>query len=273
LKKTHPHRKGHKKWLLLLIPLTVFVMAAGCFFFFQAQTKAANPSPKKISSVPAKASKASEKKTDSNSQKIISVSHISQKATLPTGCELVSAMMLLSYYGYSTTADEIIRRTPKSILLSDEDAVYGMSPNQAFIGDPRSPDGLGCYAPVVTAVIDSYFWEDGKKEAVNLTGTDLDTLARETVAKGSPVLIWATVGMKGPGQGKSWILADTGRNFQWVAGEHCLLMVGSDSEKYYFNDPLGPSSPVSYPKALVEDRYRSLGKQAVAVRPISHEQA
>ncbi|WP_164918976.1 C39 family peptidase [Caproiciproducens sp. NJN-50] len=272
MKEHHQRGHGRKKWPRFII--LAFALAAGCtsyFTFCRIHTKTANVPREKSAAVTAsKPASASESQKPANpGRTLISVPHLSQEGVLPTGCELVSAMMLLNYYGCSTTADEIIKRTPKSSLLSDGNAVYGMSPNQAFIGDPRSGDGLGCYAPVLTAVVDSYFWEGGKKEAANLTGTDLDALARDYIAKGSPVLIWATVDMGEPGIGKSWTLADTGGNFQWIAGEHCLLMVGFDSEKYYFNDPLDSGGAVSYRKSLVEDRYRALGKQAVTVRSVS----
>ncbi len=181
--------------------------------------------------------------------------------------------MLVNYFGYPTTTDEIARRTPKSTLLRDGDNVYGMSPNQAFIGDPHLKDGLGCYAPVVTAVVDSYFWEGGKDKAVNLTGTALKTLAQNYIAKDFPVLIWATEDMREPSPGRSWILADTNQSFQWISGEHCLLMIGYDPNKYYFDDPSDPTQIKSYDKSLVEERYRALGKQAVGVCPVSARQA
>lgn len=286
MERHHQHRSGQKRRLPYVVLLTVFAVAAGCagyFILFHTHAKTADLPHEKVvavSSKPTAASKgrgtvsskptASSEGRPQSQQAVISVSHINQEDLLPAGCELASAMMLLDYYGQSTTADEIIKRTPKSSLLSDGSAVYGMSPSQAFIGDPRSQDGLGCYAPVVTAVIDSYFWDGGKKEAVNATGTDLDTLAKDYIAKGSPVLVWATVDMKEPGKGRSWTLADTNKNFQWIAGEHCLLMVGYDSQKYYFNDPLDSSGTVSYSKTLVKDRYGALGKQAVTVRSVSH---
>lgn len=258
-------RKKRRRYLVLLI---VFTLAAGYGYTVFFHIKAAGV-PHRENAAVSEGTNGPRSDSSPDSKQIIDVPRINQNEFLPTGCELVSAMMLLNYFGCKTTADEIVSRTPKSSLLSDG-GVYGMSPNQAFIGDPRSPDGLGCYAPVVTAVVDSYFWDGGKEEAVNLTGTDLDTLARDYIAKGSPVLIWATVGMEEPGRGKSWTLADTGGNFQWIAGEHCLLMVGFDPDRYYFNDPLDSSGLVSYRKSLAEDRYRALGKQAVTVRPVSH---
>ena len=275
--------KNKRRFLILL---AVFILTAGCGFAIFLHTKAVDkplagkpgassgvssrkePAASRASSGEPPASSKPAEKAQVSTQ-IISVPLIQQDKTLPTGCELTSAMMLLKHFGCSTTTDEIVRRTPKVALLSESGKTYGMSPNQAFIGSPRSTDGLGCYAPVVTAVVDSYFWDGGKEKAVNLTGTELDTLARNYLANGSPVLIWATVGMGEPGRGQDWILADTNEDFQWISGEHCFLMVGYDREEYYFNDPLSSGGPSGYPKALVEARYRALGKQAVSVHSVT----
>ncbi|MVB11792.1 Peptidase_C39 like family protein [Caprobacter fermentans] len=268
------HKRGPARWKLFFAVLILFCAAAACIFTFHGKLLNGKAAEKPLSSssaasVPVKKEASSQQPAKDETKHLVSVPFISQEEKLPSGCELISSMMLLKYYGQTTTADEIMRRTPKSTLLAADGNVYGMSPNQAFIGNPYSPDGLGCYSPVITAVVDSYFWDAGKMEAVNLTGTSLDKLARDYIAKNSPVIVWATVNMEKPGQGQSWILADTNKSFQWISGEHCLVMVGYDQENYYFNDPADPTGVKSYKKSLAEERYQDLGKQAVAVRPVS----
>ena len=41
--------------------------------------------------------------------KLIKAPYISQEGKYPTGCEIISAVMLLNYLGFSLTADEFIR--------------------------------------------------------------------------------------------------------------------------------------------------------------------
>jgi uncharacterized protein YvpB len=266
------HRRVIGKRILYFSLLFIFSAAVSFMLsFWGDKTASADISSSEVSSEET----AVESKQDTSSQQtvqesshIIQVAHISQTDLLPTGCELVSGMMLLDYYGIHTTADEIVERTPKVSLLSEGGKVYGMSPNQVFIGDPRSSDGLGCYATVLTAVVDSYFWDKGEKKAFNLSGTELEQLAQDYIAKDSPVIIWATVDMENPTLGPSWILADTHETFQWISEEHCLLMVGFDEENYYFNDPYDATGIRSYPKSVVEERYHQMGKQAIAVRDI-----
>ncbi|WP_326975658.1 C39 family peptidase [Caproicibacter sp. BJN0012] len=198
-------------------------------------------------------------------KKIIDVPYISQQGTLATGCELVSSMMVLKYYGYDVTADEIVARTPRSDLTQSKNGLTGAHPSDAFIGDPHSPNGFGCYAPVITLVMNSFFEGDGTKKAVDVTGTDLESLIHNDIDHDIPVLIWATSNMKQPKSGKSWTIENTGETFQWILGEHCLVLVGYDQDSYYFNDPYESNGLIAFKKGIVEDRFQTLGQQAVAV--------
>ena len=195
---------------------------------------------------------------------ILNVPYISQKGILSTGCELVSATMVLNYYGDAASVEDVVAKTPRSDLIQTENGLQGCHPAQSFIGDPNLPNGFGCYAPVVVSVMNT-FLSGNRKRAVDLTGTELEKLAGNYIAKGAPVLVWATMNMKEPGPGKTWTLTGTGETFQWIAGEHCLVFVGYSKDSYYFNDPYDSNGLIAFEKSLVEKRYEALGKQAVAV--------
>lgn len=199
-----------------------------------------------------------------NREVILNVPYISQKGNLPTGCELVSASMVLKYYNVDVPLKKIVEKTPHSELKKTNKGLTGSHPAQNFIGDPNSPNGFGCYAPVVVSVMNSFLSGTGKK-AADLSGTELEDLARTYLSKGNPVIIWATMNMREPRPGKSWILPETGETFQWIAGEHCLVLVGYNRDCYYFNDPYESNGLISFDKSLVEKRYETLGRQAVAV--------
>lgn len=201
---------------------------------------------------------------NANREVVLSVPYISQKGALSTGCELVSAAMVLNYYGNGVSVEDVVAKTPRSDLTETKNGLTGNHPSQTFIGDPHSPDGFGCYAPVVVSVMNSFLSGSGKK-AVDLTGVGIEDLAREYVAGGTPVVLWATMNMREPKPGKSWVLTGTGETFQWVAGEHCLVLVGFNRDCYYFNDPYESNGLISFEKSLVEKRYEALGRQAVAV--------
>lgn len=76
------------------------------------------------------------------------------------------------------------------------------------------------------------------------------------------MLVWATMDMVESAEGGVWQTPDG--PFEWVANEHCLVLVGADSNHYFFNDP-STGRRVKWEKDLVEERYAELGMQAVVV--------
>lgn len=80
----------------------------------------------------------------------IDVPYLSQQNVLPTGCELVSAVMVLNYYGYKIDPITFAELVPQSPVPYDGGGYYiGSDPNEAFLGDPRTNHAYGCYAPVI----------------------------------------------------------------------------------------------------------------------------
>lgn len=182
----------------------------------------------------------------------------------PTGCESVTSVMALSYAGVDITVDEFIDQYLRIGKYYWKDGqYYGNSPYYYFIGDPRG-DGFGCFAPVIH---DALVEAAGGERVKDLTGMTLQNICREYIGNGIPVILWATIGMQPSYEGRSWTILETGKEYIWPAEEHCLLLVGVDREYYYFNDPLEKSGGTRYEKALVEERYREMGSQALAVLP------
>lgn len=109
---------------------------------------------------------------------------------MPTGCELVSAMMALTYYGESPTVEEILDHLKTADLtLTDQGEVCGPSPEEAFVGDPRSAGGYGCYPPVIVNLMEQLLPQSRK--AVETSGASLSDLAETYLPRGVPVLVWA----------------------------------------------------------------------------------
>ena len=200
----------------------------------------------------------------------IDVPYISQRGEYPTGCELVSASMLLKFYGFEISAGELIEKDYiKHMELEyddKEDKIYCADPNDSFIGNPCDESGYGCYSGALRNGLEKYL-ENEYFDAVNLSGISLNDLCIEYIDFGEPVLIWASINMIPTKENeKSWIIKETGKEFKWLANEHCLVLVGYDDEYYYFNDPL-KGSAVSYEREVVEQRYKELGCQAITIRP------
>lgn len=178
-----------------------------------------------------------------------------------TGCELVSGAMVLRYYGFEVSPQDLYEVIPKSLSIQNADGT-GADPRQVFIGDPQGMGGYGCYAEPLIHAMNRLL--NNEWYAINISGTSLVELEEMYLKKGTPVIIWTTLHMMEPGQGNRWTLQD-GTEFQWIAGEHCMVLVGADTDYYYFNDPNHAGEVVGYERKTVEERYRQLGKQAIII--------
>ena len=178
---------------------------------------------------------------------VIDVPYLDQSVRYPTGCESVSAVMLLRYLGYEMSVDEFIEQyLDRQEFELREGELYGPDPTKYFCGSPY-------------AIGEMY-------EVLDLTGTEIKTLQTEYIDKGMPVILWACINMREPITGPQWKLKDSGEVFTWISNEHCMLLVGYDEEGYYFNDPYENNGVIRYPKEIVEDRYKAQHMQAVAVK-------
>lgn len=188
---------------------------------------------------------------------------ISQFPDYPTGCETISTIMALNYFGEDISADEFI---DEHLAMSDkfyyENGVkYGPSPYEYFIGNPKNSHSYGCMATVIEKALVSYFGNSDR--VINTTGTELDVLCREYIDKDISVIVWATINMLETNPKNTWYLDATTR-FSWPGNEHCMLLVGYDSNYFYFNDPYYGKT-VKYERQKVIYRYAELGHQSVVI--------
>ncbi len=201
---------------------------------------------------------------------MLDVPFYTQRGVLPTGCELISAKMVLEYY----TEEEVpIEDIIDNMVFAYPETVDGKStgphPEDAFIGSPYDPTSFGCFAPVVVDMMNELL-PDGYT-AEETTGTPLDKLAEAYLPKGQPVLVWATISMLDSFPHLGWYIADedgepTDEWYDWLANEHCLVMVGYDSEYYYFNDPLKYDACYAYKRSLAEERNEEIGGYSIVVQ-------
>ena len=194
---------------------------------------------------------------------MLSVEPLCQYPAYPTGCEIVSAAMALSYAGESVSIDTLIDEhlsTSRDWYWYDG-VFYGPDPAVTFCGDPRSKASYGCFAPVIRSALLSVLGDEN--HVIDATGQSLAALCREYIDSGTPIILWATIAMCPVEEGRSWQLPD-GRQFCWPAGEHCLLLVGYDEVVYYFNDPT-TGKLTAYSRAATEQAYDALGRQALVI--------
>lgn len=227
----------------------------------------------------AKSDEKSTKKETSNNQvnqppesKILTLVHYSQTNDLPTGCELVSAKIALGYMGYCLSSEEILKQVKRSDLKFSKDGkLYGKSPFEAFIGNPKEYSGFGCYPPVIIDMVNSMGFEDIVAE--DTSSLPLDFIAKTYINLDCPVLVWVTIDMGDSVLTDKWYLEDengkiTKQTYTWRAGEHCMVLIGYDKKYYYFSDPLSAEITVKYEKKLVEKRYKEVGCYSLVIKDV-----
>lgn len=196
--------------------------------------------------------------------KIIKVPYIDQSVKYPTGCESVSATMLLQYLGYDISVDDFIQHyLARRDMEEHGGALYGPDPSVSFCGSPYDEDSFGCYAPVIRQALEKAAGD--RFTIIDETGTPMAELIEKYIDHDMPVVFWACINMQKEIIGPQWKLLDTGEVFTWRSNEHCMLLVGYDEEGYYFNDPYENHGLIRYPKELTEKRHRAQYEMAVGI--------
>lgn len=204
---------------------------------------------------------------------VLDAPFLDQREEYPTGCESVSAVMALQYFGVEVGVEEFIDGYLPLGSAPYEDLsgrLVGCDPREAFPGDPRTEGGWGCYAPVIEKALNDLLSnrsDTSRLTVENATGKTLPELCTEYVAKGIPVILWATMGMDPPEEYLSFFIEDTGEEFRWIYPMHCLLLIGWDEDGYFFNDPAAGKNQF-YSREAAGRAYDGLGRQALALVPV-----
>ena len=204
--------------------------------------------------------------------KRLPVPFIGQGQDLPTGCESVSAAMVLQYLGFSVTAEEFAREwLPRGRFYRDENGVrHGPDPRRAFVGDPHDPEALGCWASAVQTGLSRFLAAKSRDGAgtyrvKNETGAELGYLCRRYIDLDLPVLLWVSIDLRPTVNGPWYRLEPGGEPFMWISNEHCVVLAGYDREHYICCDPWKDRGMAAWPRETVWQRHRELGMQAVAL--------
>ena len=196
---------------------------------------------------------------------VLNVPYIDQTERYPTGCESISAVMLLKYLGYDISPEKFI---DKFLVKQDfefrQGILYGPHPDEAFIGSPYNNEkgSYGCYAGTIAEALNKVV--GNRFQSVILRGNTVSQLS-EYIDGGMPVIFWATLNMEPSRPGPTWKLFDGMGEFSWKNNQHCLLLVGYDDHYYYFNDPWMNKGCIGYEREHISQRYYEMGAQAVVL--------
>lgn len=187
---------------------------------------------------------------------------IGQFPSYPTGCESVAAVTLLNFYDDDITIDDFIDNYMElsNNFYYNDGKMFGPSPFDYFLGDPRNKSSWGCMSDVIEKAMAKRIGEDRVNNIKNAT---LDELCTEYIDKDTPVIVWVSIHMLDVFFTSSWYLED-GEQYFWPSNEHCMILIGYDEWYYYFSDPYIPAV-VRYTKDIAEERYNTLGQQAITI--------
>lgn len=211
-------------------------------------------------------------KTTQNSKKVVlNVPFVSQIPKYPTGCEGASATMLLQYYGYKVTLDEMIKAIPREDFYRENGKLYGPSVYKKFAGDPTKTytdefPGYVAFSPVITGALNSVIAEKGGKHtAKNITGCTFSELISQLDRK-NPIVVWATSRMNNSGIMHSWYIKNPDGSeeyFEYPKSTHVMVLSGYDSKYVYITDPY--YGKLKFTRSAFKDKWNLLGRQAIVL--------
>lgn len=171
--------------------------------------------------------------------------------------------MLLQYAGASVDKMELANEIPK--VAFSKGGVRG-NPNEGFVGNiyTFSESGYGVYHEPLFQLASKYL----SNKAVDLTGENINKIY-ENVKEWAPVVMItnATYAPLDEGEFDTWE-TDAGK-VSITYNEHCVLLVGYDSESVYIHDPLSDTPNVSVPRENFEQAWVQMGSQAISYVPDS----
>lgn len=202
--------------------------------------------------------------------KAMTIPYVSQLPDYPTGCEAASCCMLLKYYGFSITLEQMINIIPRKNLYKKNGKTYGPDINEMFVGDPKctytsANPGYGVFSPAVTKALQKAIDQrGGGYTATKISGCSFSDLLAK-VSDGYPVIVWATYKMKTPTQVNSWYIESTGKYFEYPRGTHVMILSGYSKDSVVTVDPYG-NGVLTFDRSVFENRWNLLGNQAIYLK-------
>lgn len=190
---------------------------------------------------------------------IPNVPTLHQLPTLPTGCEAVSATMLLQWKGLDITMEEVANDLPKGkrpFVLGGK--LVGGNPYIEFVGDPFSSSGYGVYHTPIYNLLNKYC----PNEVDDMTGCSFENLLT-IIDSGQPVMVWATIDMRKPKIRSTWYDIK-GNLITWKTPEHALVLIGYSDNEVIVNDPL-QGKKVYYDQSDFIINWKFMGSQAITI--------
>lgn len=202
----------------------------------------------------------SEKYENAEKSHLIELEHISQYPDLPSGDEITSLAMVLSYLGYDVDKCDLCD------LYLEKGPVGYTDFNKANVGNPRNAyNSYGCLPPVIIDSAMKYISVNGgKHEAYNYSQKNVDSLYYE-VSQGNPVIVWACENFDiTPSISRIWVI--DGKNLYLKSNMACMVLIGYDYEKNIVTLANPAGNVFEIDMDLFEERYLEMGSYSVVVK-------
>lgn len=182
----------------------------------------------------------------------------------PTGCEAVSATMVLKYKGFDVSAKNIIDNLKMGAkkYKGEDGNWYGGNPFEEFVGNPSlglSKGSYGVFAKPIANAMSVYAGGRVKE----ISGCSEKSLLNY-VSKGNPVVVWCVKNAGNLMEGVTWTYENRTGTFQELIGEHCAVLIGYDEDYVYLNDPSAGSN-VKQSRSKFISNWKKLYSQAIVV--------
>ncbi|MFC6295564.1 C39 family peptidase [Lactiplantibacillus daoliensis] len=176
---------------------------------------------------------------------------------LYNGCEVTSLTMLLNYYHYNVTKNQLATKL-NSVPLTDENGEHG-NPNVGFVGDVTGANpGLGVYHGPIAKLAKTQ-----TSQVKDLTGASFDQVIAQ-LELGRPVWTITTGTFAPVDTMKTWHTPQG--NVKITYDMHSVVIVGFNRTKklIYINNPYGyKQQAVSW--SDFQGAYNQMGKQAIVL--------
>lgn len=184
----------------------------------------------------------------------------------PTGCEAVSATMVLNYHGYDVSAEEIVNLTPTDEIGKQYDETtntyYAANPFKLFVGHPtkmKNQGSYGCFAEPIEIAMKAI----AREKVKNISNCN-EELLFSYIDKDCPIVIWGIKNAKDPEEGVIWKYTNEEGSFKEIKGEHCFVLIGYDERYVYLNDPSAGRYSIQ-PREKFISNWKELYSQAIVI--------
>ena len=202
----------------------------------------------------------SEEYENADSSCLIELEHISQYPELPSGDEITSLAMVLSYLGYDVDKCDLCD------LYLEKGPVGYTDFNKANVGNPRNAyNSYGCLPPVIIDSAMKYISVNGgQHEAYNYSKQNVDSLYYE-VSQKNPVIVWVCENFDiTPSISRIWVI--DGKNLYLKSNMACMVLVGYDYEKNTVTLANPAGNVFEIDMDLFEQRYHEMGSYSVVIK-------